>query len=94
MNKMAELISVPKPCPGRQGVHYLSSTTKISIQGKMSEELDDRSAHMMASETEVLVRQAGISGTPSWLVDGKLIPGLLPRNIFIQIADQNLSDRK
>ncbi|MBB3456503.1 putative DsbA family dithiol-disulfide isomerase [Rhizobium sp. BK313] len=61
---------------------------------KMGRALADESAYLLVSETEMLGRQAGVRGTPAWLVGGKLIAGLLPQNTFIQIAEENLTDRK
>ena len=56
----------------------------------MSQALDDQTAYLLVNETEMLGRRAGVHGTPAWLVGGKIVPGLLPRNTFIQIAEENL----
>lgn len=54
----------------------------------------DQSAYLLVDETEMLGRQTGVRGTPPWLVGGKIIPGLLPRHAFMQIAEENLPDRE
>ncbi|MEZ2126738.1 MULTISPECIES: DsbA family protein [unclassified Sinorhizobium] len=53
----------------------------------MGRALAGRSAHLLVDETEMLGRQVGVRGTPAWLVGGKIMPGLLPRSTFIEIAE-------
>jgi predicted DsbA family dithiol-disulfide isomerase len=61
---------------------------------EMRRALADESAYLLVNETEMLGRQAGVRGTPAWLVGGKLIAGLLPQNTFVQLAEENLADGK
>ncbi len=44
--------------------------------------LDDGSAHALVDQSEALGRRLGVQGTPAWLVAGRLIPGLYPREQF------------
>jgi predicted DsbA family dithiol-disulfide isomerase len=60
----------------------------------MDRALANQSAYLLVDETEMLGRQAGVRGTPAWLVDGKMIAGLLPRNNFIRIAEEHQPDSK
>ncbi|WP_179221957.1 DsbA family oxidoreductase [Inquilinus limosus] len=44
--------------------------------------LDDGSADALVGQSEALGRRLGVQGTPAWLVAGRLIPGLYPREQF------------
>ena len=44
--------------------------------------LDDGSAEALVDQSEALGRRLGVQGTPAWLVAGRLIPGLYPREQF------------
>lgn len=44
--------------------------------------LADGSANALVDQSEALGRRLGVQGTPAWLVAGRLIPGLYPREQF------------
>jgi predicted DsbA family dithiol-disulfide isomerase len=46
----------------------------------------DGSAEAAVEEAETTGRQFGVRGTPAWLVDGRLITGLLPAADFERLA--------
>jgi predicted DsbA family dithiol-disulfide isomerase len=48
--------------------------------------LDGGSAYAFVDQSEMLGRKLGVQGTPTWLVSGRLIPGLYPREQFEQLA--------
>jgi hypothetical protein len=48
--------------------------------------LDDGSAPAAVSQAEWIGRQRGVDGTPAWLVDGRLMIGLLPASDFERLG--------
>ncbi|HEY9347419.1 MAG TPA: DsbA family protein [Inquilinus sp.] len=48
--------------------------------------LDDGSAYALVDQSEALARRLGIHGTPVWLVAGRMVPGLFPRDQFEKLA--------
>jgi predicted DsbA family dithiol-disulfide isomerase len=48
--------------------------------------LDDGSARGLVHQSETLARGMGVNGTPAWLVSGRLINGLQPREQFERLA--------
>lgn len=48
--------------------------------------MDDGSATVAVSTAEAAGRANGLRGTPGWLIDGRLINGLLPSATFEQLA--------
>jgi hypothetical protein len=50
--------------------------------------LDDGSAERLVTETEMIGRKHGVQGTPSWLLNGRLIGGLRPAVEFERLAEQ------
>ena len=48
--------------------------------------LDDGSARVLVDQSEALAARMGVSGTPAWLVSGRLILGLQPREQFERLA--------
>jgi len=41
---------------------------------------------MQVEEAELAARRVGITGTPAWLVEGRLLNGLKPKPLFEQLA--------
>ncbi|TXR46497.1 DsbA family oxidoreductase [Phyllobacterium endophyticum] len=54
--------------------------------------LADKSAFAFVGETELLGRREGVQSTPSWLIGGRIVAGLLSNDVFIQVADKAKSD--
>jgi predicted DsbA family dithiol-disulfide isomerase len=50
--------------------------------------LDDGSARVLVDQSEALAMGMGVSGTPAWLVSGRLILGLQPREHFERLAQR------
>jgi predicted DsbA family dithiol-disulfide isomerase len=48
--------------------------------------LDDGSARELVEQSRALALGMGVGGTPAWLVSGRLISGLQPRQQFEQLA--------
>ena len=53
--------------------------------------LADGSAYAAVSRVERAGRQYGVDGTPSWLLDGRLIVGLQPASEYERLARQSLN---
>jgi predicted DsbA family dithiol-disulfide isomerase len=52
----------------------------------MHRALDDGSAYVLVDQSETLGKSLGVRGTPAWFVEGRLIPGLYPREQFERLA--------
>ena len=51
--------------------------------GEVRAAVDDGAAHAHVEESMAAAVEAGVSGTPAWLLDRRLlIPGVLPRDLF------------
>jgi protein-disulfide isomerase len=48
--------------------------------------LENGSAYALVGQSETLGKTLGVRGTPAWLVSGRLVPGLYPREHFEQLA--------
>jgi predicted DsbA family dithiol-disulfide isomerase len=49
--------------------------------------LESGVAYGLVDRAEVMGRRVGVQGTPAWLIRGRLIPGLYPREQFEQLAE-------
>lgn len=60
----------------------------------MTAALDDWAAYHLVDRSEALARQAGVHATPAWLVAGRLIPGLYPKEQFAQLVQVLAMDER
>ncbi len=49
--------------------------------------LESGAAYGLVDRAEAMGRSVGVQGTPAWLVGGRLVPGLYPREQFERLAE-------
>lgn len=72
----------------RETILQVADATGVPRE-ELAKALDDRASGQSVDESTQTAISIGVTGTPSWLLDGRvLIPGAQPREIFDQIVER------